>query len=329
MTDAQALTPANVAESANRSFFISYARTEVRFAAKLQGSLKAHWPALRDESDIPPGELWEDEIRKMIKTVETVVVILSPQAVHSKYVKAEIRIAEKLKKELVPILHQECDDADIPLVLVGLQQIDFRFTYKTSLIALLKRTPTPTPSSWIRFLRKIGMPGLVSALTILFVALVYGLFQLLLYLLPSRTEAALSHPNDAKAISVLLENHGPKTSTVIGPYQLNFRRLPIEDTDLQRVDKSGDIVPANGRLEISLSTNDEFTPRTLSDGSAKGKKQMEHDLKPTDCIELRVGVKESNESTGKPRAIPICYQTIEAFVVPRLPDYGKGARDVD
>jgi serine/threonine protein kinase len=105
------------------SLFISYSREDPGIANQLvQGLGENQFNVWFDKTSIEVGKAWEPQIRKGIRDCDKFIVILSPDAVESEYVQAEIDYAKEKQKTIIPIVHRKCD---IPLHVRLLQHIDF------------------------------------------------------------------------------------------------------------------------------------------------------------------------------------------------------------
>jgi hypothetical protein len=296
-------------------YFISYSRQNWRFVNRLQRAIEKHSRTVwRDVTNLPPGADFEEEIRQALKDVDTVLVILSPDAVNSLYVQGEIAVAletRETREKVIPCIHRKCK---VPLRLQGLNCIDFRYTRKDALQSILDHVPQKPAPWWARVLRKTGLvPPLAALAVLLGFAAYFGFFK------PSQTEAVLPGRDSSTEIRVVLQNHGARPSMVVGPYWLRFGDLPIVDASLARADKNGDVVPGYGSLEIALSRERGFEPKQLPDGSYKDAGQISDALKPSDFVTLQFGVKETRGAGPLP-PIRIPQPTIRAFVIPQLPE---------
>ena len=91
--------------------FVSYARADERFATELMGRLAkesdiAPW---QDRIKMAPGD-FEDQIRKGIESSEYFVLVMTPAALRSDWVKREWRYARENGRCIVPIKPQHVDD---------------------------------------------------------------------------------------------------------------------------------------------------------------------------------------------------------------------------
>src|SRR6266496_3875513 len=109
--------------------FLSYARTDGSFVSQLQSDLQARGiPVWIDHEDNQPGTPdWEDSLRKAIRQASAVVLVASPSARSSRYVKDELRIAEMYQRPVYPLwaMGNEWMDA-VPIGWGGTQYIDAR-----------------------------------------------------------------------------------------------------------------------------------------------------------------------------------------------------------
>ena len=110
-----------------KHIFISYARKDARFAQKLNSDLKQEglftWI---DDLSLRSGDDWLEHIAHAIDDSFAVLAILSPDAVNSKWVKRELRYADKLGKKIFPLLYKKCNLPHVLELQFGsIQRIDF------------------------------------------------------------------------------------------------------------------------------------------------------------------------------------------------------------
>lgn len=112
----------------SKHVFISYSRRDEKITRALSGYLKSkNIPIWVDTDRLEPGtNLWEKEIEQAIVNAEIVIVILSPDAKESKWVRSEIHYAESYQKKIVPVLIRGDITSSIPLGLMITQFIDLR-----------------------------------------------------------------------------------------------------------------------------------------------------------------------------------------------------------
>lgn len=103
--------------------FICYARDDADFVLGLASDLKAAGVNIwLDQWDIPSGADWDFELDKALYDCRHFLIVLSPEAVNSEEVRAELRIALNERKRIVPVLYKACR---IPRRLTLIQYTDF------------------------------------------------------------------------------------------------------------------------------------------------------------------------------------------------------------
>jgi hypothetical protein len=102
--------------------FISYARKDIAFADRLEAALKARgFEPLIDRRDIYAFEEWWKRIEALIGQADTVVFVLSPDAVRPESVaRKEIAFATSLNKRFAPIVVRPVADEAVPQELAKL-----------------------------------------------------------------------------------------------------------------------------------------------------------------------------------------------------------------
>jgi hypothetical protein len=105
--------------------FISYAREDETFVLNLASAFKARGiPLWLDQWDILPGADWNRSIDRALHESRKVVIVLSPAAVVSRQVRAEIQLAvDAEEKAVFPVLYNDCA---VPRILRLYQFSDFR-----------------------------------------------------------------------------------------------------------------------------------------------------------------------------------------------------------
>jgi hypothetical protein len=117
------------------TIFVSYAREDSDVALKLSRDLKAAGAQIwLDQLDIPPGERWDRAVEAALERSKCLLVVLSPRSVSSENVMDEVSYAIDEKKEIVPVIVEQCK---LPLRMRRLQFIDFTTDYSASLKKLL------------------------------------------------------------------------------------------------------------------------------------------------------------------------------------------------
>ena len=131
--------------------FVSYSRKDMAFADQLEAALKARgFEVLIDRQEIYAFEDWWKRIQALIGNADTVVFVLSPDAVKSDVALKEVAHAASLNKRFAPIVCRHVDDAAVPDALRRLNFIFFdereRFDESADKLADALRTDI----GWIR-----------------------------------------------------------------------------------------------------------------------------------------------------------------------------------
>jgi hypothetical protein len=107
--------------------FISYSRRDsAAFADELVAGLElAGLAPFLDRHDIAPGEDWEARLGGLIAQSDTVVFVVSPEAVKSERCVWEVDRTLELSKRLLPVVFKPVPERDIPEKLRRLQFIRF------------------------------------------------------------------------------------------------------------------------------------------------------------------------------------------------------------
>src|SRR4030095_589114 len=116
--------------------FVSYSRKDIGFVRRLAGDLEtAGFDVWWDVSDLRGGDDWLRLIPAAIESSDYFVVVLSPNAIDSEWVKREYTQALSLRKKIIPIMLAK---ASVPFALNTLNYIDFTSDdYAASLKSLL------------------------------------------------------------------------------------------------------------------------------------------------------------------------------------------------
>ena len=111
--------------------FISHAYTDEPFIKKVVAGLEKVglevWDATRE---ILPGDNWADKVARALEESEAMVVLLTPDALRSSWVRWEIQYAlgeQSYRNRLIPVLvgdPEELLKEDVPWILRRLHMID-------------------------------------------------------------------------------------------------------------------------------------------------------------------------------------------------------------
>lgn len=90
-----------------KDIFISYSRRDQEFVTRLAVDLNAQVAGVWfDQSAIQAGQKWHDEIMDGIRECKAFILVLSPDAAESKYVREEVNKALELGRTIFPILYR-------------------------------------------------------------------------------------------------------------------------------------------------------------------------------------------------------------------------------
>lgn len=117
--------------------FISYSRKDAGVMRRLCDDFQARGLAVWTDEGIEPGTpSWKMSIEKAIRESGCLVVILSPDAAQSRWVREEIDFAESQNKPILPVLASGDRASAIPFGLTSAQFVDVRENYESALTSL-------------------------------------------------------------------------------------------------------------------------------------------------------------------------------------------------
>jgi hypothetical protein len=101
--------------------FISYSSKDQQFVDQLYLQLnQSGYPAWLNTESIPKGDRWHDEMTKGLSETNLLILVVSEDAIASKWVREEWTHFLKSRKRVVPILHRDCK---IPPLIKKLEMI--------------------------------------------------------------------------------------------------------------------------------------------------------------------------------------------------------------
>ena len=131
--------------------FISYSRKDMAFADRLDAALKARdFEPLIDRTEIYAFEPWWERIQKLIGQADTVVFVLSPDAVASEVALKEVTYAASVNKRFAPIVCRRVEDSSVPEPLRWLNFIFFDDPARFDTSADQLAEALQTDIGWIR-----------------------------------------------------------------------------------------------------------------------------------------------------------------------------------
>ncbi|MGE3368005.1 MAG: toll/interleukin-1 receptor domain-containing protein [Rhizobiaceae bacterium] len=114
--------------------FISYSRADMVAADRMVADLERNgFSVTIDRRDLPYGEEWQKELAAFIAASDTVVWLVSPASVKSKWVNWELGEVGRLSKRLVPVKVAETDPASLPEALGRIHLLPAEGVYESSL----------------------------------------------------------------------------------------------------------------------------------------------------------------------------------------------------
>jgi formylglycine-generating enzyme required for sulfatase activity len=145
------MAEARAAEDRKLKVFISYSRKDEDFAQELLSGLQlSGFEPYLDKHDIAAGEDWEARLGRLIEAADTVVFVISPDAVASERCAWEVERAATLKKRILPVVWCRVEETKVPQRLKQLNYIFFDrpLISLPSLIALAAALRTDI--EWVR-----------------------------------------------------------------------------------------------------------------------------------------------------------------------------------
>jgi formylglycine-generating enzyme required for sulfatase activity len=121
-----------------KQVFISHAHEDAEFAHRLAGDLKNGWRVWIAPESIRPGEMWGEGIDRGLDESGVLVLVLTPHAVQSRWVRKETYVAIQLESQgQIKFIPLEVEPCNVPGLWSAYQQISFRSSYASGLNALL------------------------------------------------------------------------------------------------------------------------------------------------------------------------------------------------
>lgn len=109
--------------------FLSHASHDRKFADAVAARLRQHsLPVWYSQTDIVGAQQWHDEIGAALERCDWFVIILSPQAVSSKWVKRELIYAlqdDRFENKIIPLLYLPCSYKPLSWTLSSFQMVNF------------------------------------------------------------------------------------------------------------------------------------------------------------------------------------------------------------
>lgn len=124
--------------SFEKHIFISYSREDTKEMQKVRATLMQEGLKIWTDEGITPGmPSWKDAIQDAIENACCVVVILSPDAKRSRWVKSELDYAEIQDVRIFPVLISGDPRTSLPFSLISGHYADLRTDYKNGIRLLI------------------------------------------------------------------------------------------------------------------------------------------------------------------------------------------------
>ena len=125
-----------------QEIFLSHSDRDRQFVMALADMLRRHGlPVWYSRTNIRGARQWHDEIGAALNRCDWFVLVLSPSAVASIWVKRELLFSleqERFEGKIVPVLFQPCDYERLSWTLSAIQTIDFTQTFEQGCRDLLR-----------------------------------------------------------------------------------------------------------------------------------------------------------------------------------------------
>lgn len=195
--------------------------------------------------DIHTGEKWEQSTRANLRACNWFLVVLSPNAVQSSWVPAEVSIAlDEKPDKVIPVMYRTCNPADLGMRLHPLQFVDYRQDVERARRKLLKTlgvellgNSKPKPPTIVKVLK-------YSLVILVLVALFVIIANILKW--PGRDNRATLDGDESVRKDVPIASHSltSRDSSQDRPGSKQDKRLGIASTTERK--------PPSGRWSTSL-----------------------------------------------------------------------------
>jgi hypothetical protein len=127
--------------------FVSYSHSDTEFVDQLYADLQMRgFPPWIDSHKLKGGQDWLYSIQQAIEQCQVLLLVLSPDAIDSKYVRMEYYRAFSMEKLVIPLLYRDC--LKVWIGLDNIQWIDFTKSYdngRNDLLDVLSPFKTTEP----------------------------------------------------------------------------------------------------------------------------------------------------------------------------------------
>ncbi len=127
---------------AKRKVFISHSSRDRRFVARIARFLKqrkiSYWYSA---THIVGAKQWHDEIGRALRQCNWFLLVLTPDAVRSHWVKRELMFAlneHRYNERIIPLLYKPCKYPRLSWALPGFEIVDFTSNFEAGCRQLLR-----------------------------------------------------------------------------------------------------------------------------------------------------------------------------------------------
>ena len=122
--------------------FLSHASKDHRTAARIAAMLREHGvPVWYSETQLVGAQQWHDEIGAALKRCDWFLLLLTPHATRSRWVKRELMYAlrdSRYGNRIVPMNYRACDASALSWTLDEFQAVDFTLNFTAGCRSLLR-----------------------------------------------------------------------------------------------------------------------------------------------------------------------------------------------
>lgn len=125
-----------------REVFLSHSSKDLSTARRIAALLRDHGvPVWFSETNLLGAQQWHDEIGEALARCDWFMLLLSPHAARSKWVKRELLFAlrsPRYEERIVPVRHRACDMSRLSWTLEDFQVVDLSQNFNAGCRTLLR-----------------------------------------------------------------------------------------------------------------------------------------------------------------------------------------------
>lgn len=129
-------------QRANRRIFLSHSDKDRSFVVRLARVLEQHKiPYWYSAKHVAGAQQWHDEIGRALAQCDWFLVVLTPDAVRSQWVKRELLFAldeDRYSQRIIPLLRKPCKYSRLSWTLPAFQLVDFTADFDAGCRQLLR-----------------------------------------------------------------------------------------------------------------------------------------------------------------------------------------------